>query len=277
MMPDPLTPNGTIYDRWKGSYGRLGSGSDYTVFLEHLGIPSLDIGFSGDYGVYHSIFDSFAYISNISDPEFVYHRVASQIWGLLAIRLADSTILPFDYSNYASELQIYLEEITQYLSSNGGSIPLNDLRSAVTVFVDGANKAAQDLKNLQLSTDQINKYNDRLTMTERAFLDPNGLPGRQWFKHVIYAPGKYLGYGAVIFPGLYEAITDKDWTLAAEQQSSIAAKVTNAGNVLSASRNTKTPIILGVIILILILCIVTVIIVNYYYQRRYTAVYTNVF
>src|SRR5262249_7740435 len=90
--------------------GALGSGSDYTPFLQHLGVPSTDMGFGGDYGVYHSAYDSFYWMSHFGDPTFVYHAAMAQLWGTMAMRLADADGLPFDYTDYAAQLRDYFNE-----------------------------------------------------------------------------------------------------------------------------------------------------------------------
>jgi N-acetylated-alpha-linked acidic dipeptidase len=89
----------------------LGSGSDYTVFLDHLGIPSLDFSFSGPYGTYHSVYDNFRWMEKYGDPEFLYHAAAAKLWGLMAMRLASADIVPLRFSSYANDLQVDLDAL----------------------------------------------------------------------------------------------------------------------------------------------------------------------
>src|SRR6185503_19767114 len=125
-VKDPKTGK-SVYQQWKDRLtaersdndqepptevriGPLGSGSDYTPFLQHLGVPSTDMGFGGDYGVYHSAYDSFYWMENFGDPGFVYHVAAAQLLGTMALRLADADALPFDYTDYADQLRDFFSE-----------------------------------------------------------------------------------------------------------------------------------------------------------------------
>jgi N-acetylated-alpha-linked acidic dipeptidase len=104
-----------IASTWTSEPGRLGSGSDYTVFLDHLGIPSVDMSFvisdDAPYGVYHSVYDSFSWMTRFGDPDFTYHQAMTQMWGLMALRLSDADLLPFNYVRYADELRKYIDEL----------------------------------------------------------------------------------------------------------------------------------------------------------------------
>src|SRR6185369_12301781 len=114
-IKDPKTGN-SVYEQWKKEnaqtrIGALGSGSDYTPFLQHLGVPSTDMGFNGDYGVYHSAYDSFYWMDHFGDPGFQYHVTVAQLWGTLAMRLAEADGLSFDYTDYASQVREYFNEV----------------------------------------------------------------------------------------------------------------------------------------------------------------------
>lgn len=200
--------------------GRLGSGSDYTPFLQYLGIAAADVNFSGDYGVYHSIYDSFHWMEKFGDPTFQYHKAAAQVWGLVGLRLADADVLPFDYSEYSKQLQKYIQEIEALLDKQHDNVDLNPLRQAVTLFSAAAllvQAEAQRVTESAASPENRRGLNDRLMLTERAFIDPEGLPRRSWYKHIIYAPGLYAGYAADVLPGLMQAIKDNDGETARSQ------------------------------------------------------------
>lgn len=197
--------------------GRLGSGSDYTPFLQHLGIAAVDMGFGGDYGVYHSIYDSFHWMEKFGDPTFAYHRTAAQVWGLIALRLAEAEVLPFDYTEYAKQLHNYVQEIEARLDKPRDTLDLTPLRQAIALFNAAALLAQAETeraRNTSATAKDRRDLNDRLMLTERAFIDPDGLPRRPWYKHVIYAPGLYAGYAADILPGLARAIKDQNWEAA---------------------------------------------------------------
>jgi N-acetylated-alpha-linked acidic dipeptidase len=200
--------------------GRLGSGSDYTPFLQHLGIAAVDFGFGGDYGVYHSIYDSFHWMEKFGDPTFAYHQTAAQMWGLIALRLADADVLPFDYMEYAKQLQNYVQEIEASLDKPRDNLDLTPLRRAIELFSAAARLAQAETHRARnpAATSTIRRdLNDRLMLTERAFIDPQGLPRRPWYKHTVYAPGLYAGYAAEVFPGLVQAIKEKNWQEARAQ------------------------------------------------------------
>ena len=120
-IEDPVNDSVSLYDTWEKKANVLGSGSDYTVFLHHLGIASGDFSFSGGgtYGVYHSVYDSFYWMEQFGDPEFKRHQAMAKIWGLTTLKLADAPLLPFNFSFYASQIQLYLESVEK-MSSDAG-------------------------------------------------------------------------------------------------------------------------------------------------------------
>jgi N-acetylated-alpha-linked acidic dipeptidase len=222
--PVPATPEARVRE--------LGSGSDYTVFLEHLGVPSLDFGFSGPYGVYHSRFDDFDWMQKFGDPDFRYSVAAAQIFGMLVMRLADADILPMDYQEYGNTLQEYLRELdmeTKRQHPTGKIEVAGALRSAmVFTRVAGAvrQRAAEVRKRGGLQDPGgAAMVNQSLLGVERNFLLDKGLPGRSWFRHAFYAPGVYTGYRAVILPGVREAIDRNDWAAAQEQLGLVQAAI----------------------------------------------------
>jgi N-acetylated-alpha-linked acidic dipeptidase len=254
-VDDPATGK-TIYDRWKenrgstnvrsyavpGSagapvpFGVLGGGSDFMVFLQHDGVPSLDMIFDGPYGVYHSVYDDYEWMARYGDPGFRYHAAMSRLWGLLALRFANAEVVPLDYSLYATEIGAYLEEL-------GKSAPPDFVESEIAPLIkktrewhDAAMRIQSGLEKLR-TQGFANKRgeppewfsswaNGAVLAEERALLDPDGIPGRPWFRHVIYAP--LPSYEAETLPGLREAIEARDWKLAHEEAARIGRAIDRA-------------------------------------------------
>mmetsp|Transcript_23713 Transcript_23713/g.33134 ORF Transcript_23713/g.33134 Transcript_23713/m.33134 type:complete len:238 (+) Transcript_23713:395-1108(+) len=209
----------------------LGSGSDYTAFLDHFGIASLDFSFnkeSASYGVYHSIYDSFAWIDAYGGMDekpgssFQLIAFASKIWGLLALRMAETKILPFNHTIQSEALLHY----TAAIQEQAVSLDLSDLEEAVHKYKKAA-KQVHSTCQTNISPDllDIAKCNEKLGLTERKFLDNEGLPERPWFKHVLQAPGLYLGYAAEAFPGIQQALDGGNYKLAQEQVRSVATRI----------------------------------------------------
>jgi N-acetylated-alpha-linked acidic dipeptidase len=193
----------------------LGSGSDFTPFLQHQGVPSTDIGSGGPYGVYHSVFDNYAWFVMNADPHFVYLQQMARVLGLEAIRMADTDVLPYDYEEYAREVKAYIESAKRKAGDNGLSgLDFSPALAATAKFAAAATHAHQLQTNPPAD---IAEFNATLRGTETALLSPEGLPNRSWYKHTIYAPGEYTGYAAVVIPGVNEAIEAKDSARAAEQ------------------------------------------------------------
>jgi N-acetylated-alpha-linked acidic dipeptidase len=230
----------------------LGSGSDYTPFLQHLGIPSLDMGFNGDYGVYHSAYDSFYWMAHFGDPTFQYHVAAAQIWGTITLRLADATGLPLDYVDYAKQLREFVNETKRLAMRKklGDSFDSKPLLSAVDDFSEEAGKlekrrraevldfekATKGSGNEATTGARLKRINDALIQTERALIDDRGLRGRPWYKHQIYAPGFYTGYAALPMPDLRQAIEDGRAGDMAEAANRITEAIKRATEVLKQGR-----------------------------------------
>ena len=216
----------------------LGSGSDYTPFLQHLGVPSLDMGFGGDYGVYHSAFDSFYWMSHFGDPTFQYHVAAAQVWGTVAMRLTDAGGLPLDYTDYASQLREFVNE-TQRLANRkklGDSFDAKSLQRAVDDFAEEAAKIDKRRRDNVADDARLRRINDALIQAERALIDDRGLRGRTWYKHQIYAPGFYTGYAALPLPDLRQALEDGRAADASEAAARIAEAIKRATEVLKKGR-----------------------------------------
>lgn len=228
--------------------GALGSGSDYTAFLDHLGVASLNLGFGGEGGggIYHSIYDTFHWFTNFSDTNFVYGRALAQAAGTAAMRFAESDVLPYEFTNLAETIGKYLEELKKLATSKRDEIVERNNQIDEGVFAAINDPRAPRLApkreetppylnfaplenanaNLTRSAERYSKMvasfreskkvlpaglNKKLLQAEQLLLADEGLPKRPWFKHQIYAPGFYTGYGVKTIPGVREAIEQKQW------------------------------------------------------------------
>jgi N-acetylated-alpha-linked acidic dipeptidase len=240
----------------------LGSGSDYSSFLQHLGIPSLNLGFGGEDagGEYHSIYDSFDDYRRFKDPDFAYGVALAQSAGRAALRLADAEVLPFDFKSlqktivgYVSELMTMTDQMrettlveNQLIKSNDyklaadptkpesapiakDEVPFLDfagLQNAVTTLEKSSGKLSEAIsrRNVTSTSASLDAINKALYQAEQQLLSPAGLPRRAWYKHTLYAPGFYTGYGVKTMPGIREAIEQRNWK-EAQEQINIAATV----------------------------------------------------
>ncbi len=206
--------------------GDLGSGSDYTAFLQHLGVPSADIGSRGPYGVYHSAFDDFAWFTKFGDPTFAYEQQMARVYGLEAIRMASTDVLPLNYEEYGKEIDEYVKAAEQKAKAQfGNQAPsfAEALQAAERLQKAGAH--AWEVQNLPAGDAAV--MNLVLRNVERDFVG-DGLPGRPWFKHVIYAPGEHTGYAAVVIPGVNEAIGNNNLALTKQQLQILTSAVNRA-------------------------------------------------
>ncbi len=198
---------------------RLGSGSDYTVFLNFVGVPVVDMSFDGPYGVYHSQYDNHQWVSRVGDPGFRYHEAMTKLWGVMALRLANADALPLDYRPYAERIGEFGVELETKWRDRGtdASPGFDRLRAAVTRLghAAAAATAAQSQALSAGDTAELNVINRRLMQAERAFLEPEGLPGRPWYRHQIYAP-KFT-YAPELLPAVAEAIETGDASKVGEQ------------------------------------------------------------
>ncbi|PYX45527.1 MAG: glutamate carboxypeptidase [Acidobacteria bacterium] len=215
--------------------GDLGSGSDYTVFLQHLGVPSTDIGSTGSYGVYHSTFDDFNWFKKFGDPEFVYEQEMARVYGLEAVRMADADVLPFDYEEYGKEITAYIDGAKKKAESKFGN-RMPDFSGAAEAAKHFQDAGARILSKEKKPPQDPSKLNHALREAERALLLPEGLPTRPWYRHAIYAPGRYTGYAAVVIPGVNEAIDAGDLERTRQQVAALAAALQRAANILENYR-----------------------------------------
>jgi N-acetylated-alpha-linked acidic dipeptidase len=255
---------GEARDRTDLRIEALGSGSDFSPFLQHAGVPTLNGGFGGedDGGIYHSVYDSFYWYTHFSDSSFVYGRAMAQTVGSAVMRMADADLLPFEFGNLAETVQGYTTELkalhdnvasqiaeTDREIDDGTFVATNDPRRPLTPpksepLAPALNFAPLDNADGSL-TRAASRYekvygsaiaggadaalfarvNDIVRQGDQALLDDNGLPKRPWYKHLLYAPGLYTGYGVKTMPGVREAIEQKDWTGADTEIGRVAAAV----------------------------------------------------
>jgi N-acetylated-alpha-linked acidic dipeptidase len=213
---------------------RLGSGSDYTAFLDFLGVPSTDMGFSGPSGVYHSVYDNFRWMSLYGDPDFVYHQAAARLMGLLTMRVASADVAPLRFTGYARALREDLDEIrtdvTRRARTATGTPFLPDFAPIVTALteleaVGVAADASADRVIASGDAGAAARMSDALSQVERAFLNPQGLPGRPWFKHQLIGPGLTTGYAPWPYPALREAVEKKDAAMFGTEVKKVVAAI----------------------------------------------------
>jgi N-acetylated-alpha-linked acidic dipeptidase len=257
--------------------GALGSGSDYTAFLDFLGVASVDLGFGGedDGGIYHSIYDDFYWYTHFADTSFVYGRALSQTAGTAVLRLADAELLPYDFDNFTDTIHRYIDEVEKLAKDKRDQIvernrrideglfaatmdprfpevappretvppflnfaPLENGLAALQHTAGLYDKAlAQAMENdgAALARAALKDANDKLVAVERALTLNEGLPNRPWFKHQIYAPGFYTGYGVKTLPAVRESIEQKDWKLADEEIVKVGKVLENAGEAIQGA------------------------------------------
>jgi N-acetylated-alpha-linked acidic dipeptidase len=194
----------------------LGSGSDYTAFLDYLTIASLNLGFEGGGGggIYHSIYDSYYWFTHFSDGDFTHTTALSRVIGTALLRLADADVLPFEFKGTAQTLRQYVDEIEKDAAKRKVTLDIAPLRTSLTKLTaaaDAYERAATRIAHagpaaLSSSHAQLADVNRAIYSTERAFHYDAGLPRRDWFKHLAYAPGFYTGYGVKTLPGIREGL-----------------------------------------------------------------------
>jgi N-acetylated-alpha-linked acidic dipeptidase len=241
VYPYRGSSNQTLYDVWQatsGEFGVLGSGSDYTGFL-HRGIASIDMGAGGGPNDpvyhYHSNYDSYHWMATFGDPGFHTHKAMGQYLTLLAYHMASDPVLPLEPAGYIPELNSYLEELQETIASTNETLDLSALVSAIETFGSSAEQF-NTLRELAVSssdTDLVTVVNHKARDFSRGFTSQGGLPGREFFQNLIFAPGLDTGYAPVTFPGVTESITfEKNFTLAQEWVGKTADAILVAANIL---------------------------------------------
>ena len=244
----------------------LGSGSDYTVFIDHLGIASVNLGYGGEDpgGQYHSIYDDFYWYTHFQDTDFVYERALAQTAGTMVMRMADADMLPFQFSDLADTVHLYLTELKTLATDKRDEAKERNREIAEGVYQALADpkkhrvpppveevppylnfapleQASDDLTDAAQAFDKAYTeaagnapagLNEDLLRSERLFTNDKGLPNQPWFEHLLYAPGLYTGYGVKTIPGVREAIEQKQWAEADEQIRRVSASIENEADLL---------------------------------------------
>jgi N-acetylated-alpha-linked acidic dipeptidase len=248
--------------------GALGSGSDYTPFLQHLGVNSLNLGFGGesDYGVYHSAYDSFDHFRRFVDPTFEYGVALAKVGGRVMLRASQAELIPAHETDFAASVAGYADELHK-LSENmrtktrelnklldddayklaanpdkpraapprADEVPylnFSELDNAVQKLEQSAKAFDKEYARVDASDDaalngERERVNSTLSILEQSLMDPRGLPGRDWYQHMIYAPGAHTGYGVKTLPGIREAIEERRWE-EANQYIGVVSRALNA-------------------------------------------------
>jgi N-acetylated-alpha-linked acidic dipeptidase len=212
---------------------RIGSGSDHTVFLNFLGRPVITLQFDGPYGVYHSMYDNFYWMNHFGDPGYKYHATMSALWGVTALRLAQADILPFDFGFYGRTLNSFIVDLKKNSRYDAHKINLDNLQKRAAAF-ESAGKNVKTLLDRAVASGKIDpqtaeQYNQQILKLEGNWLDPDGIPGRPWFKHLLYC-ARYT-YAHLELPGLTEAVESQKWE-EAQHQSEILGKAIDTNTTL---------------------------------------------
>ncbi|HEY7616117.1 MAG TPA: M28 family metallopeptidase, partial [Terriglobales bacterium] len=196
---------------------RIGSGSDHTVFLNFVGMPTIGLQFEGPYGVYHSVYDDFYWMNQFGDPGYRYHTLMSQLWGVLALRLANADLLPFDFASYAVNIRKFVNELTK--GKDMRPLHLQPVLTEIDAFEIAGARLNESMRKA-LASGKVDpkvaqKINEGTMQVERNWLNPEGIPGRPWFKHILY--GARYTYAHLELPGLTEAVEEANWVTARQQ------------------------------------------------------------
>ncbi len=250
----PAPSGKSLYDEWKVSRQaemndkqvltdfelantQIGSGSDHTVFLNFLGIPVVGLTFVGPYGVYHSLYDDFYWMNHFGDPGYRYHSLMTQLWGTLALRLANAEILPFDFEAYGRHIHKFVSELDDS-SHIAAHIDLASLERHIAEFQQAGREVnqseARTIGSGSLNGANALRVNQELMQVERNWCNPQGIPGRPWFKHSLYA-ARYT-YAHLELPGLTEAAEAGDWKQAVTQTKILEDELTKNTAVLQHAK-----------------------------------------
>ncbi|KAI9656119.1 MAG: hypothetical protein M1831_004690 [Alyxoria varia] len=245
QSPNQTVPEQTVGDLWDTPIRTMGSGSDFTAFQDYAGIPCVDMGFSNGpedpVYMYHSIYDSFAWMQKFGDPDYRYHAAIASVWGVLAAKLVESLIIPFSAVDYGSAMEGYINSVKT--KADEGKLDKDDfnfsiLDDAIKTFQGAASRIDQEaleaVKKLEghplASTGRnhlfkIDEINKKLKYLERQFLYDKGLDNRSWFRHITFAPGLWTGYAGATFPGLVESVDARDAQNFGKWRSIVADKI----------------------------------------------------
>ena len=217
----------------------LGSGSDYTVFLNFLGVPIVEMSFDGPYGVYHSVYDDYHWMTKFGDPGFRYMTAMADVWGRMALRLANADVYPFDFTLYADRVGGFIDNMAK--APGAERLQWRAARSAVARWRTASvafDSAMRRVLGRPASADRarvLRAMNDAVRSVEQQLLASEGIPNRPWFRHVLYAPRPT--YAAMVLPGILEAVEEKDLVRAQQQVQVLTARLTAAAGAVEKAVN----------------------------------------
>jgi N-acetylated-alpha-linked acidic dipeptidase len=238
---------GSVYDAWaarsetgEAEVAKIVGATDYTAFLGNVGMSCIDMSFTGPYGVYHSQYDNYFWMSRIADPGFRYNTTLARLWGILAWRLANADILPVRYSRYALEVASYLAQMEKRAEVKGGrEIALDGARGAAAGWREAAQAFERDLQrrlssDTPLPTERAAQIDALLMAVERAMTEDTGLVRRPFFKHLLYAPQPT--YREEVLPRIFEAIDDGRWESIAGYEKELVTGFGRAAELMEQAR-----------------------------------------
>jgi len=253
-------PSGSsLYGAWKRSAARtksrkavpdaelvntkIGSGSDHTVFLNHAGVPSILLGFDGPYGVYHSVYDDFYWMNHFGDPGYKYHALMSRLWGVLALRLANADVLPFDFAEYARQLRGFVQALEKENPKARSKLDTRSLYQSLAAFESAGRRfdhaVARVLSEGGFDPKAAKRLNRSIRQVELNWLHEEGIPGRPWFKHLLY--GARYTYAHLELPGVTEAVEKGNWEAAQQQGALVEAAVRKNAQLLDDAAGELRP------------------------------------
>ena len=206
----------------------LGSGSDYTVFLNFLGLPIVEMSFAGPYGVYHSMYDDYYWMTHFGDPGFRYMTAMSEVWGRMALRLANADVYPLDFALYAKRVGGWVDALARE-PGVASRLDLKALRAAQQRWLAAGAKLEAAMRTAAAAPPgsarltALVAMNEALRGVEQQLLFADGIPGRPWFRHALYAPRP--SYAAMTLPGIQEAVDEKDWPRARAQATALSGRL----------------------------------------------------
>jgi N-acetylated-alpha-linked acidic dipeptidase len=247
VVPDPA--GGTVYSQWRAAsavadtvepaMGDPGGGSDFAGFYNHLGIPIAEWGFGGAGGVYHSQYDSYAWMSKFGDPGFAYHATAARVGTAMMLRIANADVLPYDYVEFARTMRRYLPEIDRAVTAKKWTASTSALGTAIDKLESEAasfNATRDSVLATSVSAPTLQRANQALMQVERALLRPQGLKTRPWFRNLIYVADENNGYANMVFPSVNEAIRGGDATLTGTEIQDLATRFEQAARAVANAR-----------------------------------------
>lgn len=254
LVPSPDGSGGSVYAQWRKAaripdgqepaMGDPGGGSDFAGFYNHLGIPIADWGFGGGGGVYHSLYDSYDWMTKFGDPGFKYHATAARIATGMMMRLANAEVLPYDYVEFARTMQGYVPAVQRSIEARRWSVstaPLGDAISRMEREAQQFGAARDSALASGLAAAAANKANAALLQVERALTRPNGLRTRPWFRNLIYVADENNGYANMVYPSVNEAIRAGDMALTDRELKDLASRFDDATRAIRAAREALRP------------------------------------